>query len=166
MQHLEAGRIHSLTDSLRDSPLWLASECTVDLPDLQQGRWWTCECSYINPEIPSQHIFEGQAHEPRGSSEYSITLDTVAHALTLTSETQPHLELQVDLVTLGITKKGELPPMLMEYWVDQRSQGRPVPWIISHRLPRPQRAGCGATSHLSPTIPTGDSLWQVVTKVH
>eukprot|EP00961_Rhodomonas_salina_P241181 3259057-Rhodomonas_salina.1 len=54
----------------------------------------------------------------------------------------------------------------MDYWMDQRLQGRPVPWIISHCLPRPQRAGSGATSHLRPTIPAGDSLWRVVTKIH
>eukprot|EP00961_Rhodomonas_salina_P270273 3651125-Rhodomonas_salina.1 len=116
--------------------------------------------------MPSQHIFAGRVHEPGGSRDYSLTSDTVAHALNLTAETESTLELQVDLATLGITKHGPLPAILTDYWMEQRERGRPVPWIISHRLPRPHRPGQKSSSLLSPITPTGDSLWRVVTKIH
>eukprot|EP00961_Rhodomonas_salina_P091858 1236123-Rhodomonas_salina.1 len=67
-------------------------ECTVDLPDTPQGRWWMCERCYLNPAIPGQYIFEGRAYEPAGGRDYSITSDTLAHALHLTAETMPMLE--------------------------------------------------------------------------
>eukprot|EP00961_Rhodomonas_salina_P021751 292594-Rhodomonas_salina.9 len=168
LNHLETGRICSLTDSLLDSPLWLASECTVDLPELSQGLWWVCDHSYVNLDMPSQHIFKGRAHEPGRSRDYSLRLtsDTVAHALNLTAETELKLELQVDLATLGITKHGALPLILTNFWMDQRAQGHLVPWIISPCLPRPQRPGHRTSSTLSPVTPRGYSLWQVVMKIH
>eukprot|EP00961_Rhodomonas_salina_P265013 3582629-Rhodomonas_salina.1 len=92
MERLETGRVRSLTDSLHDCPLWLASECTVDLPDTPQGRWWMCKRCYLNSDIPGQYISEGRAYEPAGGRDYSITSDTLAHALHLTAEAMPTLE--------------------------------------------------------------------------
>eukprot|EP00961_Rhodomonas_salina_P125246 1687390-Rhodomonas_salina.1 len=69
-----------LADSLQDSPLWLASECTVDLPDVPQGRWWICEQSYLNPELPAQYIFKGRAYELGGGRDYAITSDILSDA--------------------------------------------------------------------------------------
>eukprot|EP00961_Rhodomonas_salina_P260436 3519456-Rhodomonas_salina.1 len=85
----------------------------------------------------------------------------VAHALNLTAETGPILDLHVDLAQLGISKQDVLPTLLTDYWLEQRSQDKPIPWIISHRLPRPQRADRGSLRHpLHPTLPTGNSLWR------
>eukprot|EP00961_Rhodomonas_salina_P165515 2230056-Rhodomonas_salina.3 len=87
--------------------------------------------------------------------------------LNLKAETGPTLHLQVNLAQLGISRQDVLPMLLTDYWLEQRSQDKPIPWIISHRLPRPQRTGRGSLQHsLHPTLPTGNSLWQVVNKIH
>eukprot|EP00961_Rhodomonas_salina_P235179 3178913-Rhodomonas_salina.1 len=168
MARLEAGRIRSLTDSLWDCQLWLASECTSDLPDTPQGRWWICKCSYLNPAVSVQYIFEGRAHEPEGGREYAITLDTLAHALNLTAETQAELEVEIDLAQLGILQSDVLPMIISEYWQDQLSRGLPIPWTISHSLPcQPKlERGVGRQHPLQLATPAGSSLWQMVTAIH
>eukprot|EP00961_Rhodomonas_salina_P192834 2602081-Rhodomonas_salina.3 len=88
----------------------------------------------------------------------------VAHALNLTAETSPTLELQADVAELGVSKTEARPAPLAQYWQEQRSRNRSIPWIISHRLPQQQRQGRGNAHHpLHPTTPTGCSLWRVVT---
>eukprot|EP00961_Rhodomonas_salina_P196814 2656624-Rhodomonas_salina.2 len=77
------------------------------------------------------------------------------------------LHVASDLVQLGISKNDILPMPLTDYWLEQLSQDRPIPWIISHCLPLTQSTGWGSVQHpLHPTILTGNSLWQVVNKIH
>eukprot|EP00961_Rhodomonas_salina_P061454 825167-Rhodomonas_salina.1 len=37
---------------------------------------------------------------------------------------------------LGLTETATLPEVVVDFWLDERLRGNPIPWIISHRLPR------------------------------
>eukprot|EP00961_Rhodomonas_salina_P079255 1065338-Rhodomonas_salina.4 len=112
----------------------------------------------------------GRLHEPesRGQRTHHFSADHLQLLLKRLLDAPYQIEIRGAEKDIGVDQDRDVPLILMDFWLDQRRQGQPVPWSMSHSLPARTRWQHPAQDkhQLHPITAPGTSLLQNVSKIH
>eukprot|EP00961_Rhodomonas_salina_P184415 2490189-Rhodomonas_salina.1 len=130
----ETGQHLNLIRHLRWTLLWVDPVCIMDVKDNDIHQWWTLHSSHPDPDGSGSYLYEGTLHECGWNRLHHFTSDHLHLLLDRLADAPERIELRGNEKDMGLEQERDIPPVLLDYWVDQGRQGQPVPWSISHSL--------------------------------